>query len=163
MTAAIFLLLLGFGLVAAEVFFPSFGVLSILAGAALIGSVVLAFQESSGAGWTFLVVIGVCLPALVVLAFRVFPRTPLGRRMLASGVDWTPEERAAVDRSARGLVGRHGQALSPLRPAGIAEIDGERVDVVTRGEHLQAGTPVEVIQTVGNRIIVQQAATEDAP
>ena len=41
--------------------------------------------------------------------------------------------------SDRHWLGRTGTALSPLRPAGIAEIDGARVDVVSDGGFIEAG------------------------
>ena len=59
------------------------------------------------------------------------------------------------------LVGRRGSALTVLRPAGIADIDGVRLDVVTQGEFLNAGASVEVIEVEGNRIVVR-AASEPA-
>ena len=54
MTAAILLLVLGLGLIVAEVFFPSLGLLAVLATAAIVGALVMAFQESSAAGMRFL-------------------------------------------------------------------------------------------------------------
>lgn len=56
-------------------------------------------------------------------------------------------------------TGKTGKALTPLRPSGTAEIRGQRLDVVTEGEFLPAGTPVEVIRVEGGRVIVR-AATE---
>jgi membrane-bound serine protease (ClpP class) len=46
--------------------------------------------------------------------------------------------------------------LSLLRPAGFAEIDGERVDVVAEGEMIEAGVPVVVSRMEGNRIVVRR-------
>ena len=53
--------------------------------------------------------------------------------------------------------GRTGTALSPLRPAGIADIDGARVDVVSDGGFIEAGTPIEVTRVDGNRVVVQRS------
>ena len=53
------------------------------------------------------------------------------------------------------LLHKKGSALTTLRPAGIAEINGERVDVVTGGAYIEKGTPVEVIKTEGARIVVK--------
>ena len=50
--------------------------------------------------------------------------------------------------------------MTPLRPAGIAEIDGEKVDVVTEGEFLPVGTSVQVIKVNGRRIIVRKIDSE---
>ncbi len=49
-----------------------------------------------------------------------------------------------------------GHASSPLHPAGIAEIEGERVDVVSEGEMIDPGTPIEVARVDGNRIVVRR-------
>ena len=160
MIGAVFLLLLGFGLVIAEVFFPSMGILSLLAGGSILGATVLAFQESNAAGWSVLLTGIIGLPFIVFAAFRLFPRTPVGRRMVMAGSDWKPEERAAVEHSAARYVGQSGRAESSLRPAGIAMFGDDRVDVVTRGEHLERGTAVHAVRFVGNRLVVE-AATEN--
>ena len=52
-----------------------------------------------------------------------------------------------------------GVALSDLRPSGIASIDGERLDVVTEGEHILEGEPIEVVSDKGHRRVVRRAAT----
>ncbi len=149
------LLLLGFGLVAAEVFFPSAGLLSLVAGCTLIGSVILAFQESSGLGWLVLIIALVGLPLVVVLAFRVFPRTPAGRRMIQGGATWGKGERAAIEHPIARFVGQRGVAISPLRPSGIAQFGDERVDVISRGDHVPAGTEVLALRFEANRLVVE--------
>lgn len=55
------------------------------------------------------------------------------------------------------LIGMTGVALSDLRPSGFADINGLRVDVVTRGEYIQAGERVEVIADEGYRRVVRRA------
>lgn len=59
------------------------------------------------------------------------------------------------------LDGHQGTALSYLRPAGIAEIDGHRVDVVTQGEYIAAGDRIEVLHDDGYRRVVRRVP--DAP
>jgi membrane-bound serine protease (ClpP class) len=62
---------------------------------------------------------------------------------------------SAPERDHRWL-GQRGTAASPLRPAGLAHLDGERVDVVSDGEFIEAGEPLEVIRVDGNRIVVRR-------
>ena len=50
-------------------------------------------------------------------------------------------------------------ALSDLRPSGVASIGGQRVDVVTSGEHIPAGEPIEVVLDEGYRRVVRRATT----
>jgi membrane-bound serine protease (ClpP class) len=52
-----------------------------------------------------------------------------------------------------------GAALTDLRPSGIASIDGERVDVVTEGEHISEGEPIEVVRDEGYRHVVRRVTT----
>jgi membrane-bound serine protease (ClpP class) len=42
-----------------------------------------------------------------------------------------------------------------LRPAGIAEIEGNRVDVVSEGGFVPVGQMIKVVKVEGSRIIVQ--------
>ncbi|MDQ3350257.1 MAG: hypothetical protein M3545_20110 [Acidobacteriota bacterium] len=52
-------------------------------------------------------------------------------------------------------LGLTGTALSPLRPAGVADINGARVDVVSDGSFIEAGSAIEVTRVDGNRIVVR--------
>ena len=89
------------------------------------------------------------------LLLRFMPRTPFGRRLiLDTGLGAGHASGAAPEGDLRWL-GKRGRTSSPLRPAGIAEIEGERVDVVSEGELIEPGTPVEVIRVDGNRIVVR--------
>ena len=53
-------------------------------------------------------------------------------------------------------LGRVGVALSPLRPAGVADIGGSRVDVVSDGGFVSAGAAIEVTRVEGNRVVVRE-------
>ncbi len=161
MILALSLLFVGFALVAAEVLFPSAGVLSLLAGSALIAAVVTAFGESMVLGWGVLGAVLIGLPLVIVSAFRVFPRTPMGRRMIQGGATWDKDERAAVQHEDERLVGCRGVARSSLRPAGIAEFGERRVDVVTRGEHVEAGSPLLALRFESNRLVVEAAPADE--
>ena len=53
------------------------------------------------------------------------------------------------------LLGLEGSALTPLRPAGVADIGGRRVDVVSEGAYIAAGTALKVIRVEGVRVVVR--------
>ena len=53
-----------------------------------------------------------------------------------------------------------GHAASYLRPAGLATVDGERLDVLTEGEFIPAGTPIRVSRVEGARIFVRSVSME---
>lgn len=152
MTAAVVLLTLGLGLIVAEIFFPSFGLLAVLATAALVGSVAMAFQESSTHGVRFLVALAVLVPATIVLGFKLFPKSPFGKRMVVRGLSFGSSP--SFDPRDLGLLAKEGLVESDCRPAGLARLEGRRVDVVTRGEWITAGERVRVIEVEGNRVVV---------
>jgi len=149
------LAVLGLGLIVAEVFFVSFGAIAALAGLALIGAVFLAFQDSTAFGVTMLVGEAIAAPLVLAAAFKLLPRTRLGKELILDGPA-TPGSAGAADESLAALLHQTGVSLSPLRPAGFARLAGRKVDVVTRGEMLDAGVPVEVVEVTGNRVVVAQ-------
>jgi membrane-bound serine protease (ClpP class) len=52
--------------------------------------------------------------------------------------------------------------VTPLRPAGIASLDGERVDVVAEGAFIEVGQAIDVIRVDGNRVVVRQSRAPNA-
>lgn len=146
---------LGVVLLVAEVFFVSFGVLMVLSGAALVTAVFLAFQESQELGIAFLVGEAIVAPLALWQAFRLMPRTRLGRALMLEGPKREDVVGAAGERDLAALLGKRGVAVSVLRPAGFAKIDGRRVDVQTRGEMIEQGSEVEVIEANASRVIVR--------
>jgi membrane-bound serine protease (ClpP class) len=90
---------------------------------------------------------------------KFLPRTPFGRRLVletelsaGSGFDSSPP-------SDHRLIGKQGVSSTPLHPAGIAEFQGERVDVVSEGELIDAGVAVKVVKVDGNRVVVRRHLT----
>ncbi|HET6195361.1 MAG TPA: NfeD family protein, partial [Acetobacteraceae bacterium] len=149
------LVVLGLALLVAEVLFVSFGLIAVLSGVALVSAVFLAFQEGTGFGWSVLVADAICAPVVLFFAFRLLPKTPFGRKIMLEAparAEVVPPGELAT------LLHKEGIALSPLRPAGFARIDGRRVDVVTRGEMLDKDCPVRVVEVQGNRVVVAHLA-----
>ena len=86
---------------------------------------------------------------------RLYPHTPIGRRLLLA-----PPPPQDTDDVQPDLphVGDRGVAMTVLRPAGSVDIAGRRVNCVSEGEIIAAGTPVEVIHVAGSRIVVHAVA-----
>ncbi|MGA6924164.1 MAG: NfeD family protein, partial [Desulfosarcina sp.] len=159
------LLLVGSGLVLLvfEVFvIPGFGVAGALGITAILGGLSLSLF-GSGATAEFIiravgrVVFSLLIAMVASLAMlRFLPRLPFGQRLiLETGLPAVQGYASAPEGDTRWL-GKSGIALSPLRPAGIAEIEGERVDVVSDGELVDPGVAVVVTRVDGNRIVVRR-------
>ncbi len=159
------LLLIGIGLVllVVEIFIiPGFGLAGALGIAALLGGLGLSMVGAGDTVAVMLDAVGRVVLALLVallaslVLLRFLPRLPLARRMiLQADLGSGPAHGSAPETDLRWL-GKQGRALSVLRPAGIAEIEGERVDVVSDGAMIEAGAPIEVMRVDGNRIVVRR-------
>jgi membrane-bound serine protease (ClpP class) len=79
-----------------------------------------------------------------------------GPRDAPSGVPPRPVDQLGPVDGERSLVGATGTALSDLRPSGVADIGGERVDVVTLGDYVRRGERVEVIRDDRYRRVVRR-------
>jgi membrane-bound serine protease (ClpP class) len=147
------LCVLGLALIVAEVTFVSFGIIATLSGVALLSAVFVAFQDSTAFGVTMVVVEAVAAPIVLALSFKLLPKTRFGKMLILDGPA-SAMNAAGADGSLGALLHKEGVTLSPLRPAGFARIDGRRVDVVTRGEMLDADCPIVVLEVAGNRVVV---------
>ena len=87
-----------------------------------------------------------------VIWLSLFPHTFIGRHLMLRTSQ--PTDPKVLEHFS--LVGKSGVALSPLRPAGTAQIGGKRLDVTTLGEFLGSGRPVEVVAADGMRVIVRE-------
>jgi membrane-bound serine protease (ClpP class) len=167
------LLLVGLGaaLLAVEVFvLPGFGIAGLLGIAAVMAAVVTGLVGRgatmgafAGAAGRVALAIAAAL-AIAMVIWRYLPKTPLGRRlMLETGL--APGGGDAPSELEKQWLGRSGVTISPLRPAGFAEIDGERIDVVSTGEMIESGAAVVVSRVEGNRVVVrrQRNPAEGAP
>jgi membrane-bound serine protease (ClpP class) len=147
---------------------PGFGVAGVLGIIALVSGLSLSLI-GSGATWDFtLRAVGrVALSLLLALAaslalLRFLPRLPFGRRLILETGLTAGQGYASPPEADRHWLGKDGVAISPLRPAGIADIAGERVDVVSDGEFIETGAQIVVARVDGNRVVVRRrsAATE---
>lgn len=55
------------------------------------------------------------------------------------------------------LVGSEGIAATDLRPSGTVDVNGEKIDAVTEGEYLPAGTRIQVVRAESYRHVVRAA------
>jgi len=155
MTLAIALILLAFVLVMLEIAFPSFGLLSLGAATAYAFSLVNAFGIGVATGWTFTAAGIVLLPIAIGVGLKVLPNTPIGRRLFLRAPTADQVQHGTVPSGFAALVGKDGEAITDLRPAGTARIDSQRIDVVASGKFVPKGTTIRVTAVDGTRVVVQ--------
>jgi membrane-bound serine protease (ClpP class) len=91
----------------------------------------------------------------VILMVRLLPKTPWWRKFIL-----THEEKGGAgyvsSDNRQDLVGKTGTAITVLRPSGMAEIDGEKIDVVADGDYIPAQARIRVKAVAGPRVIVER-------
>ena len=147
-TALILVLYIGgIAAIAMEMFVPG-GIIGTAGFLAVCGSIVYAYADGHGTLGTVLVVLTIALAPL----FFVIWKSVLGR-FFASHVSEAGYSSSSLSDE---LEGKEGVATSHLRPSGTAVIEGKRYAVVTRGEMLEKGARIEVLEVSGNRVMVRQ-------
>ena len=148
----IFLLVVGMILVIVEVFLPS-GLFGLAGGGCVAAGVAMTYYDYGATVGTWLLG-GVILATFVglIVWIKYFPRTPTGRRMM---LDSTSGNVAPAEAYAA-FVGKRGVARSNLRPAGIAEVEGRRLDVMSEGGIIAPGSEVQVVAVDGTKIVVRK-------
>lgn len=149
MLTVILLLLLFLFLFTLEFFIPSGGIIGIAAGAVLIAAIVVAFLHSFTLGMVTLLAGMVLVPLAFAIMVRVWPRTSIGKNILAAPV--VAEKRATHAE----WLNRVGVAKTNLLPSGLIEIDGKRLDAISTGVPIDQGTVIEVVSVHGNKIHVR--------
>ncbi|NQV29194.1 MAG: hypothetical protein HQ518_32980 [Rhodopirellula sp.] len=175
------LFLFGLALIAMEIFvIPGFGVFGLSGGLAVIASLILASQtfvipstsaEFDQFSWT----VGTLSSSIVAVVIvgsvlsHFMPKIPglRGFVLIAPGTvdDGGPLLNPDITGDASqtlqinqdsSLLSQTGTAFSTLRPSGKAHINGRLVDVVSASEFIDPGTPIEVIEVAGNRVVVRK-------
>lgn len=161
---SIILLVLGVFIVLLELFIPSAGLLSVLAALCFVGSVVAGFFSSMTVGLLMLLATLIAIPVLIVAMIKIWPKTPIGRRIL---IERAPSPEAVVPKwvpDGETLVGQIGVAKTKMLPSGIIEINGRKYDALSDGLPIEEGEPVKVIAIKNNHIVVARYDEEsDSP
>jgi membrane-bound serine protease (ClpP class) len=132
-----------------ELFIPG-AVMGMIGFLAVVGSIIYAVVSDH---MVTAAVLTVCAIAFVPVFFMLW-KGVVGKFLAIKAEEsgFRPSTTITED-----LVGAEGEAMSTLRPSGIALLNDRRYDVVTRGEMLQKGTRLKVIEVSGNRVVVRRA------
>lgn len=175
------LFVLGIVFIAMEIFIvPGFGVFGVSGGLLVFASLIMASQTfvipQTSADMTSMSrsvgTLGASVVAVIAIAMainRFLPSIPILNQMIlsppgADDGDDAPRLRPEHTLASGGatalthdplLVGNSGVTTSMLRPAGKARIGDQYLDVVSNGAFIKSGQDVEVIEVVGNRVVVK--------
>ena len=157
------LVLLAIGLLFAEDLLPTGGVLGLLAAACLLFVLYLGYSNASSTGFRYLLLELAIVPVAYGAWALMLARTGVGKAAYLR----PPEDdevgrlhdRPDLDR----LLGRRGTALTTLRPSGMVDFEGRRLDGVAEEGLIPAGSPVVAVHVRSGRLIVRVATDEANP
>jgi membrane-bound ClpP family serine protease len=158
LTLAYVLIGVGILLLVAELVLPTGGVMAALGLAGMVFGVAMTFIHGDPSkGMIALVITFVVVPVIGGFAAHYWPKTSMGRRFILHA----PEDDDAtvatmpVNMELEQLRGRFGRAVSALRPAGVVDFDGKRVDTITEGMMVEEGQWVRCIDVKSGKVIVR--------
>jgi len=157
LSAIIGLVLIGYLLLFAEVFFP--GGLVGMVGVALIVAAVVGSGMKYGSSVAFPLAFGCSIGGVVffLLWIRYFPSSKMGARLNLKTKVSKEDGYVSEPSDLSALEGKEGVALTELRPSGNARIGDRRVDVVSEGAFISKGEAVVVTEVNSNRVVVRPA------
>ncbi len=147
------LFIVGLLLLASEALSAGFGIAGGLGLLMLITGIIL----TANTVWQAFVMFAILL-LLVILVLWALLRSAKKGWLAKKLILWTAtrkEDGFSASAATTTWVGREGIAVTTLRPAGIGSFDAERIDVVSEGAFIAAGTAIRIVRTEGRRIVVR--------
>ena len=149
----IVMLIVGFVLVVVEMYIPGFGVPGIAGILLLIGGVIMARPTPLQALIMVVIIVALLCIALSLCLHSAAKGRLANSRLVLKDVATQAETEESNDLLY--FVGREGVAQTVLRPAGMADFDGVKLNVVSDGEYITSGCRIIVDRVEGNRIVVR--------
>ena len=154
----VLLFIVGMGLLILEVFVPGFGLFGIAGILSILASFYFVLGGNASAlNWLAISIVAAL--TLFALLIKYLPSNPAWNLFVLKDKQENSEG-YSVTPDLTQYAGKSGVAVTTLRPAGIALIDGIRIDVVTFGDYIDAGTNIVVDKVEGSKIFVKKQAKE---
>ncbi|WHH61001.1 NfeD family protein [Petroclostridium sp. X23] len=145
---------LGLVLVMIEIFAPGFGFPGISGTILLLIGVVLTAKTLLQA-FVMVIIILIILGIALAAVFRSAAKGRLSRTLILS--DSMKKESGYISTTdLESFMNKEGYTITNLRPAGAADFDGIKLDVVSESSFIAKGTKVKIIMVSGPRIVVRE-------
>jgi membrane-bound serine protease (ClpP class) len=148
------LIIIGFMLILIEIFLvPGFNIFGVFGFIMVVLGIIFAYSKLRLATANFIMVISVVIALILV---RVVVKSKTWHRIILDNKEEKIQGFHASTENLAKLIGKRGIAFTPLRPAGIALIEDQKVDVMTEGGFIEKNQEIEVILVEGNRVVVRE-------
>lgn len=148
-------LVLGLVFVTVELFTPGFGVPGITGLVLLFAGVIVA-SDSVLEGLVLTIVIVLLLCLLFTIAVRSASSGALAKSPLVLKEAATKQDGFTSGEDMAYFLNREGVVTAMLRPVGMADFDGVKLEVLSEGESVEAGSRVKVVKVEGRKLVVRR-------
>ena len=154
---SIFILLIfigGIALIGLEMFIPG-GIVGTVGVITLVYAII--YVNKSTYYIAFILVISLILAVILYYVNRnVFHKKLMFLDRLVLNDSISTEDGYVASESRLELLGQKLIAYTDLRPAGVAILDNEKLDVVTDGDFIEKGNGIVIVRVEGMRIVVKK-------
>lgn len=154
---SIFVLLLfigGLALIGLEMFIPG-GIVGTVGIITVVYAII--YVNKSTYYIAFILVVSLILAVILYYVNRnVFHKKLMFLDRLVLNDSISTEDGYVASESRVELVGKKLKAYTDLRPAGVAILDNEKLDVVTDGDFIEKGNEIVIVRVEGMRIVVKK-------
>lgn len=145
--------ILGFILVVIEMFHPGFGAPGIIGGILLILGVILTATSFLEAFIMIIIILAILGVALTIVLQSV-TKGRLSKNLILQNTQ-KKEEGYIGTEDLKYFLEKEGKTLTVLRPSGLADFQGVKLDVVSEGEFISKDVKVKIVKVEGRRIVVR--------
>ena len=150
---SIILFITGILLLVLELYEPGFGLFGSL-GVILLVACIFVTAKTVLEGIILTALFFVIIITMLVIFFTMLSRNRLPKNLVLHEAT-SAEQGFSGTEDMQYLLGKNGVVVTVCRPAGNVDFDGVKLDVVSRGEYIEKGVLVEVIEIEGSRIVVK--------
>ena len=147
---------IGIGLLILEAFMPGFGAPGITGVVLEVITLVMTwFEHGPIATLAMLLIVLLVLAIAISTSLRSITRGRLSKSSLVHSETESNEDGYRSIEDLAVFMDKEGTATTVLRPAGIADFEGVRLNVSSEGDYIPAGTTVRIIKVEGAKILVR--------
>ena len=150
---SIILFVVGIAFVVIELYQPGFGFFGAVGVICLVICIFVTAQTILQ-GLMLTAILFVIVAILLVVFLVIFSKNRIPKKLVLQESS-SAEMGYSGTEDMRHLLGKSGTVTNKCRPAGNAEFDGVKFDVVSTGEFIEKGKTVEVIEVEGRRVVVK--------